>query len=133
MARRERVLGEDHRQTLMTLNNLGTFYHSLKNYKKAMEYYERDLKESSKKLGQNHPSTLMTLENIAIVYYELKEYGKAEELYQRTLEGYEAQFGKDHERTKDCAKKFKICLEISGNDEEILKELRKAYPWLNES
>eukprot|EP00519_Triparma_laevis_P014727 CAMPEP_0182492236 /NCGR_PEP_ID=MMETSP1321-20130603/1439_1 /TAXON_ID=91990 /ORGANISM="Bolidomonas sp., Strain RCC1657" /LENGTH=80 /DNA_ID=CAMNT_0024694675 /DNA_START=6 /DNA_END=245 /DNA_ORIENTATION=- len=38
---REKVLGEDHKDTLGTVNNLGEVYYELKDYEKALEYYER--------------------------------------------------------------------------------------------
>ena len=36
-----KVLGEDHKDTLGTFNNLGIIYFSLENYEKALEHYER--------------------------------------------------------------------------------------------
>ena len=54
------MLGEDHRETLGSLNNLGAVYHELENYEKALEYYERALEGSERTLGKNHrrPFTL---------------------------------------------------------------------------
>ena len=40
LAGRTTVLGEDHKSTLATLNNLGVVYRRLENYEKALEYYE---------------------------------------------------------------------------------------------
>ena len=122
MTGRVKVLGEDHRHTLMTVSNLGSVYNSLKDHEKALEYYERALKGKEKTLGRTHPSTLSTVINIANVYKDgLKDYGKAEELYQRALEGYEAQLGKDHERTKNCAKNLAICLATAGEKLKLRK------------
>jgi len=39
---RLRVLGEDHPNTLDSMNNLGNLYESQCNYKKAEEYYLKD-------------------------------------------------------------------------------------------
>ena len=68
LAGREKVLGEDHKKTLMTVNNLGNVYYGLQDYEKALEYYERALKGYEKTLGKTHPDTLTTVMNIANVY-----------------------------------------------------------------
>jgi len=126
----EKVLGEDHKKTLGSLNNLGTVYHKMKDYEKALEYYERALKGREKTLGKTHPDTLNTVGNIAIVYDDgMKDYEKAEELYRRALEGYEAQLGKDHKSTKNCANNLAICLHAAGEKEKLRKVLEE-YPHL---
>ena len=110
------------------MNNLGTVYDDLKDYEKALEYYERALKGKEKTLGKTHPQTLMTVMNIAIVYHVgTKDYEKAEEIYRRALEGYEAQLGKDHEDTKNCAKNLASCLAHAGEKEKLRKVLNE-YP-----
>ena len=109
-------------------NNLGVVYHNLKDYEKALEYYERALKGNEKMLGKMHPETLMTVMNIANVYNDgLKDYGKAEELYQRVLEGNEAQLGKDHERTKRCAMNLAGCFAKAG-EKLKLRKIVEEYP-----
>ena len=40
------MLGEDHKDTLMSLDNLGIVYDRLENYEKALECYERALEGS---------------------------------------------------------------------------------------
>jgi len=129
LARRTKVLGEDHQNTLDTLNNLGIVYRRMRNYEKALKYYERALKGSERLLGNNHPETLSTMMNIAIVYDGIQDYGKAEELYERALEGREAQLEKDHEHTKKRVSYFFYCLKKSGNLER-LAALQVSYTWL---
>ncbi|GMH67310.1 hypothetical protein TrLO_g3497 [Triparma laevis f. longispina] len=56
LAGRIKVLGEDHGQMLMTLNNLGIVYNDgLKNYIKGLEYYKRALGGKERTFGKNHP------------------------------------------------------------------------------
>ncbi|GMI11016.1 hypothetical protein TrVE_jg3300 [Triparma verrucosa] len=131
LAGREKVLGEDHKDTLGTVNNLGTVHNvGLKNYEKALEYYERDLKGYEKTLGKTHPRTLGTVMNIAVLYMDgLKDYGKAEELYQRALEGNEAQLGKDHVHTKGCARNLAVNFAKAGEDLK-LRKIIDDYPHL---
>jgi tetratricopeptide (TPR) repeat protein len=125
---REKVLGEDHKDTLMTVNNLGEVYRRMKDYEKALECYERALKGSEKTLGKTHPDTLGTVMNIAIVYDAgMKDYEKAGELYRRALEGNEAQLGKDHESTKRCAGNLANCLGMAGK-KATLRKVLEEYP-----
>ena len=67
MARQEKVLGEYHKHTLMTLNNLEIVYKRLGNHERALEYYERALKGYEKTLGKTHPSALGTFDNSAVI------------------------------------------------------------------
>ncbi|GMH88056.1 hypothetical protein TL16_g11045 [Triparma laevis f. inornata] len=131
LAGQMKVLGEDHKDTLFTLNNLGIVYDELKDYEKALEYYERALKGFERLMGKTHPDTLSAAMNIARVFYILKDYAKAKELYERALEGKEAQLGKDHESSRRSAKNLKRCFVASDNNVERLEELLVAYPWLS--
>ena len=131
MAGRETVLGEDHKDTVGTVNNLGALYNDrLKDYEMALEYFERALKAREKISGKTHPDTLITVCNIANVYMDgLKDYGKAEELQQRALEGNEAQLGKDHVHTKMCARNLAVNFAKAGEDLK-LRKIIDDYPHL---
>ena len=47
------MLGEDHKHTLMSSNNLGIVYQQMKNYEKAVEYCERSLQGWERLVGRN--------------------------------------------------------------------------------
>ena len=112
----------------MTVNNLGIVYCELKDYEKALEYYERALKGKEKTLGKTHPDTLTAVMNIANVYDDvLKDHGKAEELYRRALEGCEAQLGKNHKVTMDIAINLAVCFANAGEKLKLRKIIDK-YP-----
>ena len=70
LAGQMKVLGEDHKDTLSTLHNLGLVYVQLENYEKSLEYYKRARKGKERLLGKNHPSTLDNMVNTAIIYAE---------------------------------------------------------------
>lgn len=126
-----KVFGEDHKQTLNTLNNLGVFYKNLKNYEKALGYFESAFEGYEKILGMNHPDTVGAVMSMAVVYTRLKDFRKVEELFPRALEGLEAQLGKDDVKTKQCALNFRWCLELSGNSDRLI-QLIASHPWLIE-
>ena len=54
LALRLKVSGEDHKDTLTSLDNLGIIYNQLKNREKALEYYERVLKVKEKTARMNN-------------------------------------------------------------------------------
>ncbi|GMH69376.1 hypothetical protein TrLO_g2895 [Triparma laevis f. longispina] len=81
LAVRMRVLGEDHKKTLMTVGNLGTTYSLLGNFEKALELYERAFEGCEKTLGKLHPQTTSNMFNMASLYFYAGAYGKSEGLF----------------------------------------------------
>ena len=84
-----RVLGEEHKDTLATLYNIGNVLDDLKDYKEALDYYQQALGVQEKVLGKTHPDTLATVMNMAIMFeVGLKDFAKAEEMYRCALDCY---------------------------------------------
>ena len=76
---RKRVLVDEHKETIGTLNNLGDALHSMKDYEGALDYYQKALRGKEKVLGKTHPDTLDTIEDMVNVYMGgLKDSPKAE-------------------------------------------------------
>ncbi|MGN8960604.1 tetratricopeptide repeat protein, partial [Catenibacterium mitsuokai] len=77
---RKEMLGENHPDTLDTLNNLASFYSYLGDYRKALELEMIVYNARKEMLGENHPDTLFALNNLASCYSHLGDYNKALEL-----------------------------------------------------
>ena len=60
-----KTFGEDHRKVATSRNNLGSAWHSLDQYDKAIEYYELALTTFEKVFGVDHPSTKTVASNLA--------------------------------------------------------------------
>ena len=105
---RRRVLGEEHKSTLDSLQNLALLLEKMEDYEGSLAYYQQALTGKERVLGKTHPSTLMTLINLAGALVGLKSFQKAEELYKQALERYEKSHGKDHKGTKKCARNLGI-------------------------
>ena len=56
---KRRVLGEEHKKILDSLNNQGIVLDELKDYEGALAYYQQALKVQDKVRGKTHPDTLM--------------------------------------------------------------------------
>ena len=98
---RRTVLGDEHKGTLTSLDNMKVIPDLMRDYKGELDCYQHALMVQEKVLGKTHPDTLRTIMNMAIVYeYGLKDFPKAEEMYRRTLDRYEKSPGKEHEKTK---------------------------------
>jgi tetratricopeptide (TPR) repeat protein len=99
LAIREKVLGEEHPDTVATYNNIALVYSCQENYAKAMEWLQKALAIREKIRGKEHPLTAATYNNIADVYSRQGDYAKGLELYQKALAIREKVLGKEHPDT----------------------------------
>ena len=85
-----RVLGEEHKKTLDSLNNMGNLLADMEDNQGSLSYFQQALKVGEKVQGKSHPDTLRTIMNMAGTYMDgLEDFMKAEEMYRRSLDGYE--------------------------------------------
>ena len=63
---RRRVHGEEHKNILASLNNMGIVLRNIEDYEEALGYYQQALRGEEKVLGKTHPDTLNTIMNMAI-------------------------------------------------------------------
>jgi hypothetical protein len=73
LAARRRVLGNDHPDTLMSMNNLAETRWALGDFDGARQLHEQTLTGYRRLLGDDHPNTLMSMNNLAAVRQELEE------------------------------------------------------------
>ena len=76
----EKVLGSDHSNVAIYLNNLALLYETQGSYATAEPLYKRSLQIKEKALGPNHPDTANSLNNLAGVYYMRGDFATAEPL-----------------------------------------------------
>ena len=65
LARRRRVLGEDHPDTLKSANNLASDLRALGEHQAARELDEDTLARRRRVLGGDHPNTMKSANNLA--------------------------------------------------------------------
>ena len=129
---RRMVLGDVHKDTLSSLNNMGAILYRMKDYEGALDYYQQALRAQEKVLGKTHPNTLLTIMNTANTYTAgLKDFVKAERMFRRALDGYERSLGKEYEGTKTCAFMLALMLHEQGRQDDLQK-LLTAYPSIEE-
>ena len=64
------MLGEDHPETIISLNNLAICYSAVGDYEKALEYGEKAYSQSEKVLGEDHPDTIRRRRNLSDLYHK---------------------------------------------------------------
>lgn len=77
----EKALGEDHKSTLTTVNDLRLLYAEQASLDKTEQMYRRALAGCGKMLGEDHTSTLDTATNLANLYRNQGRLVGAEWLY----------------------------------------------------
>jgi serine/threonine protein kinase/Tfp pilus assembly protein PilF len=92
-------LGEGHRDTLRSMNELAEAYHYAGWLSEALPLHERTLELRKAKLGPEHPDTLESMNNVAMAYNSAGKLAEALLLLEETLELMKAKLGPEHPNT----------------------------------
>jgi CHAT domain-containing protein/tetratricopeptide (TPR) repeat protein len=98
---RRRLLGPEHSQVAMVLNQLGTLYGSLKQNAQAENSYRQALEICRKILFENHPNTAQCLQSLAVAVEARGAFTKAEPLYLKAFQIRRKTLGKQHASTAE--------------------------------
>ncbi|NTW54887.1 MAG: tetratricopeptide repeat protein [Chlorobaculum sp.] len=96
MAIREKHLGPDHPDVVVSLNNLGVLLKTQGKLGDAELLYRRALQIKEKQLEADHPDVATSLNNLGELLRMQGKNEEAEPLYRRSLEIWEKQLGADH-------------------------------------
>ncbi|MFJ8444293.1 tetratricopeptide repeat protein [Kitasatospora griseola] len=99
LASRERILGDDHPDTVASRNNLATAYQAVGDPGRAVPLLERAVLDSERILGSDHPHTLVSRNNLATAYEAVGDLGRAIGVHERALRDRERVIGDDHPHT----------------------------------
>ncbi|CAI0655790.1 unnamed protein product, partial [Colletotrichum noveboracense] len=97
------VLGEDHPDTLTSMNNLASTFWIQGRWKEAEELQAKELSICSTVLGEDHPDTLTSMHNLAFTWKDLEYWEDAMQLLQDCVRRRENVLGVDHPETKSSA------------------------------
>ncbi|KAJ1310580.1 hypothetical protein OPQ81_007309 [Rhizoctonia solani] len=95
----ERVLGNDHPDTLSTMHNLALTYSNLNRLDEARDLQVQVLDAWKRVLGDDHPDTLKTMHNLAATYSKLNRLDEARDLEVQVLDARKRVLGDDHPHT----------------------------------
>ena len=94
-----RVLGQEHPDTLTSMDNLASTYRNQGRWKEAEELDVQVAKTKNRVLGQEHPSTLTSMTNLASTYRNQGRWKEAEELDVQVMETSVRVLGQEHPDT----------------------------------
>jgi tetratricopeptide (TPR) repeat protein/transcriptional regulator with XRE-family HTH domain len=123
LAIRERVLGPDHPDTALSLNNVGWLLRDQGELTAARPHLERALAIRERVLGPDHPDTAEGLCNLAGLLQTQGELAAARPLFERALAIRERVLGADHTLTAQSLNNLAFLLRAQG-------ELTAARPLL---
>jgi tetratricopeptide (TPR) repeat protein len=92
----EKVLGEEHPNTLKTMNNLAFLYSGRGKYEDAEKLCTKTLEIKKRVLGDEHPVTLISIHNLAYVLKNLSRPVEAIEMMQSVVMRRNKVLGADH-------------------------------------
>jgi tetratricopeptide (TPR) repeat protein len=96
---RKKVLGEDHEDTLWSMEVAGTVHKLGGRLKEAEELLVQVMDTHKAKLGADHLATLNSMGHVAGVYLEQGRWDEAEKLLVQATETLKTKLGVDHSKT----------------------------------
>ena len=85
LSRQQRLLGEEHPDTLLTITNLARTYRRQGKYTQAEPLYLKAVNTTRRVLGEEHAQTLWTIRGLIKLYVLQGNYVKAEQLCTQLL------------------------------------------------
>jgi len=123
---RERALGPEHPETILTRHNLAIAIDCQGNYAEAQTEYRAVLELEEKVLGPEHLETLRTRNNLAGVLVLLGKYAEAETELRALIKLRERVLGPEHPDTFITRHNLAIALRRQGKYGEAETEFRTA-------
>ena len=96
---REKILGQEHPDTISSANNLGITYFIIGDHQEAQALFKQCLEKRTKSLGRQHPCTLASMNNMAAIYHYTNKPDKAQSLYSECLTAKVRAIGQNHPST----------------------------------
>jgi serine/threonine protein kinase/Tfp pilus assembly protein PilF len=96
---RRRAIGEEHSETLSSMQKLALLYDDEGKYGQAEPLYTRVLDIRRRVLGEQNPDTLDAMSDLALLYTDEGKHAQAEALFTRALEVKRRVLGVDHPET----------------------------------
>ena len=108
---RKRVLGEEHPDTLRSMNDLASILQEQGDYAGARQLQESVLEAWKRVFGEEHPDTLTSMNNLAYMLVVHGDYAEARQLEERALEGQRRVLGEEHPDTLTSMNNLAVTLQ----------------------
>ena len=124
LAIRREHLGNEHDDTLASINRLGMAHHSLGAWDEARTRYEEVIEITEQLGNEQHPSAMDALSNLGVIHVVEGKLDQAEEIYRRVLAIHERQDGMEHPNTLEARLHMGGLLRDLGKFDEAETHLR---------
>jgi tetratricopeptide (TPR) repeat protein len=126
LATRRRVLGEEHPDTLISINNMGFLLQAQGKLDQAERYLREALEKSRRALGVEHRQTLIAINNMSTVLYAQGRLTESEQYAREVLEIRGRVLGEEHPDTLISVHNMGSVLQEQGKLDQAEPYLRKA-------
>ncbi|KAM5446194.1 hypothetical protein MaudCBS49596_006747 [Microsporum audouinii] len=116
---RQQILGDDHEDTVASLNNLAIDLKAQGEYDESLELDKKALDIMLRIKGEDSQTTQTSMHNLANSYFNNKNYQAALDLHQRTLDLRTKTLGPEHFQTI-------MTMDLLGRDYGALDKLQDA-------
>jgi tetratricopeptide (TPR) repeat protein len=99
LAGRRQLLGDDHPDTLQSMNDLANICQDLGDLQRAHQLFQQTLAARRRVLGEDHRATLASMNDLALNRRELGDLQDANQLFEETLAARRRVLGEDHPDT----------------------------------
>lgn len=118
--------GEDHPNTLTSMNNLASRYSEAGRLGEALQLTEEVLTLWKSKLGKDHPNTLTSMGNLVNRYSEVGRRLKTLQLGKEVLKLHKSKLGEDHPDTLKSMNNLVIWYSEAERQAEALQLMKKV-------
>ncbi len=127
LAIRSRVLGQDHPETAVTLDDLAHCLKDQGQHARALALFEKALAGRRKSLGEEHPDTATSCMNVATCLTAQGKHAQALALSEKALAINRQVLGEEHPDTARSYNHLAVCLVSQGQRARALPLFEKAY------
>ncbi|KAH5617499.1 hypothetical protein HBI23_255480 [Parastagonospora nodorum] len=121
MQTRKRVLGDEHPDTLTSINSLALTYWRQGRWKEAEELEVQVMQTRKRVLGNEHPNTLLSMNNLASTYRDQGRWKEAEELEVQVMQMRKRVLGDEHPNTLNSTANLALTYSKQGRWKEAEK------------
>jgi CHAT domain-containing protein/tetratricopeptide (TPR) repeat protein len=120
------LLGTNHPDFALHLNNLAELYSSTGQYRKSEEYHLKSIEKTINIFGENYPELAVSWHNLAILYTRTGNYEKAMEYAIKSLAMKQQMYGAGSSAGSDVMPSIAYIFEKQGNSGQAREWYSKA-------
>ena len=125
--KKKEIFGENHIQTLHSLNSLARSYSRIGNSLEAIELTTKLYEYLKETLGENNSNTLTSLINLALYYLEIGDYNKSLESNKIVYEKSKEIWGENHDKTLTSLNNLARSYSEIGDEQKALELFKEVY------